>query len=138
MSPRQIKTKYQKRAMAILNRIAGTLRLAGFNCEGPWDISVDYYRWELVVKSENLNVDISLQICESEQYDGEVGGVNFTLDIVEYGGRIIGGLSPFNYTDRCWVSRKDKQAIEERFCMLEQLDGYGIVELLKAETHSIN
>lgn len=24
------------------------------------------------------------------------------LDIVEYGGRLLGGCSPFNYTEKCW------------------------------------
>ena len=130
MSPRQIKNKYQKRIMAILERIADVLRAAGFRVEGPWDLSSDDYWWALLADVDGVKVDVSFKICESEQYDGERGGVNFALDIVEEGGRIIGGLTPFNYTDRCWVSRKDKQAVEERFCILEQADENNIPPLL--------
>jgi hypothetical protein len=84
MSPRQIKNKYQKRITAILERIADVLKEAGFEVEGPefWDS--DDYRWVLLVDGK---VDISFKLCESEEYDGEKGGVNFALDIVEVGGR---------------------------------------------------
>jgi hypothetical protein len=50
---------------------------------------------------------------------------------VEESGRIIGGLTPFNYTDRCWVSRNDQQAVEERFRILEEADEDDIPQLLK-------
>jgi hypothetical protein len=112
MSPTQIKHKYQKRIMAILDRIASVLRAAGFNVEGPESWDCDDYRWVLLVDGK---VDISFKLCESEKYDGERGGVTFALDIVEVGGRIIGGLTPFSYSERCWVSRNDKEAVEERF-----------------------
>ena len=131
VSPAQIKNKYEKRIMAILERIADVLRETGFGVEGPWDLSSDDYWWALLADVDGVRVDVSFKICESEQYDGEKGGVNFTLDIVEEGGRIIGGLTPFNYTDRCWVGRKDKQAVEERFRLLEQADETDIPPLLK-------
>lgn len=131
MSPAQIKNKYEKRIMAILVRIADVLRAAGFRVEGPWDLSSDDYWWAMLADVEGVKVDVSFKICESEQCDGVKGGVNFALDIVEEGGRIIGGLTPFNYTDRCWVSRKDRQAIEERFRILEQAGENDIPPLLK-------
>ena len=131
MSPTQIKNKYRRRIMAILERIANVLREAGFEVEGPWDLSSDDYCWSLLADVNGMKVDVSFKICESEQYDGEKGGVNFALDIVEEGGRIIGGLTPFNYSEQCWVSRKDKQAVEERFRILEQADEEEIPQLLK-------
>jgi hypothetical protein len=127
MSPRQIKNKYHRRIMAIMERIANVLREEGHSVEGPdfWDC--DDYRWVLLVDGK---VDISFKLCESEEYDGEKGGVNFALDLVEVSGRIIGGLTPYNYTDRCWVSRKDRRAIEERFRILEEADEHDIPPLL--------
>src|SRR6266478_1460728 len=101
-----IKRKYKNRILAILNRIAEVLRQAGCDVEGPWDLSGDDYRWELQAN----NIDISITICESETYDGEPNGINFALDIVEEGGRILGGLTPYNYTDAVWVSRSDSEA----------------------------
>jgi hypothetical protein len=138
MSPTQIKKKYQKRIIGILERIADVLRAAGFDVEGPWDLSSDDYCWSLLADVDGVKVDVSFKICESEQYDGEKGGVNFALDIVEEGGRIIGGLTPFNYTDRCWVSRKDKHSVEERFRILEQADEGDIPPLLKEAVSQSN
>jgi hypothetical protein len=138
MSPTHIKKKYRKRIMAILERIADVLRVAGFRVEGPWDLSSDDYWWSLLAHVDGVKIDVSFKICESEQYDGERGGVNFALDIVEEGGRIIGGLTPFNYTDRCWVSRRDRQAVEERFRILEQADANDIPQLLKEAVSQSN
>jgi hypothetical protein len=112
----------------MMKRIAKALRGKGHSVEGPDFWECDDYRWELFVDE---NVDISFKLCESEECDGEEGGVNFALDIVEVSGRIIGGLTPYNYSDSCWVNRKDKQAVEERFRILEQADENDIPLLLE-------
>ncbi len=125
-----IKRKYQKRILGLMNRIADTLREAGYEVEGPWDMTCDEYWWSLLADVDGVKVDVSFKICESEQYDGENGGVNFAVDVVEFGGRILGGLTPFNYTDACWVARSDKDAIEERFAIMEQADPCDIISLL--------
>ena len=75
-------------------------------------MSSDEYWWSLLADVDGVKVDVSFKICESEQYDGEKGGVNFSVDVVEFGGRILGGLTPFNYSDACWVDRRDADAIE--------------------------
>jgi hypothetical protein len=133
MTPEAIKGKYEQRILAVLNRIAETLRKAGYTVDDPVDLSCDQYSWLLLVHGDGDQdtIDISFKICESEQYDGEEGGVNFALDIVEWGGRILGGLTPFNYTDRCWVDRSDEEAVEERFAIFEEADPADIVPILE-------
>jgi len=128
MSPAQIKNKYQKRIKAIMERIAMLLRGRNHTVEGPdfWDC--DEYRWEMLIDGD---VDISFKIIESEQYDGEKGGVNFGIDIVEVGGRVLGGLTPYNYTPEVWVPRKDKEAVEARFCLMEDSDDDTIIPLIE-------
>ncbi len=138
MTPETIMRKYRERIVAIMERIADVLREEGYLVGGPefWD--GDDYRWVLLVhvdgdsdKLGDEDVDISFKLCESEEYDGTPGGVNFALDIVQVGGRIIGGLTPFNYTERCWVPRNDSEAVEERFRIMEQADEGDIPALIE-------
>jgi hypothetical protein len=133
MTPEAIKGKYEQRILAVLSRIAETLREAGYTVNDPIDLSCDQYCWSLLVHGDGDEdtIDISFIICESEEYDGEKGGVNFMLDIVEWGGRMLGGLTPFNYTDRCWVDRCDEGAVEERFAIFEAADPADIVPILE-------
>lgn len=132
MTSEDIKDKYEQRILAVLTRIAETLREGGCTVDEPIDLSCDQYWWSLLVHgdSDEDTIDISFKICESEE-DGEQGGVNFALDIVEWGGRILGGLCPFNYSDRCWVDRNDEEAVEERFAIFEVADPADIVPILE-------
>jgi hypothetical protein len=135
MTPEDIKDKYEQRILVLLTKIAETLREAGYTVDEPIDLSCDQYCWSLLVHGDGNGdedtIDISFRICESEQYDGEEGGVNFMLDIVEWGGRILGGLTPFNYTSQCWVDRSDQEEVEERFAIFEQADPADIVPILE-------
>ena len=133
MTPLQIKRKYQKRILAILNSLRMALIEAGHDCEQPYDGSDDEFRWSMLVdcRDDGLGhhdgVDITFRICESETYDGELGGVTFAVDVVEFGGRVLGGLCPYNYSDQVWTNRKDRAAVEERFAIFEQADPDDIV-----------
>jgi hypothetical protein len=42
-------------------------------------------------------------------------GLTFRLDVVEYGGRIICGYTPYNYTEKCWVDANDAEAVKTRW-----------------------
>ena len=120
MTPFKINRKYRPRILAILNKVAELLRSHKFQVVGPTDMADDTYAYSLFVKSRKI--DIRFTICESEHWDGEKGGVSFQLDITEFGGRVLGGFCPLNYTDKVWVSRKDKDAVEERFKLMERMD----------------
>lgn len=125
MSPAQIKKRYATRIVAILNKIRDLLVEQGWQCDDVTDNECDYYEWGFACDTgveaeyDGGKISIDFKIAESEYWDGEKGGVNFMLDIVAFGGRILGGLTPFNYTPEVWVKRRDAEAIETRFKLME-------------------
>jgi len=127
MTPYKINRKYKPRILANLRKIAELLSSHGFKVSGPDDMTDEDYSYWLLVEKDQM-IDIRFTILESEHSDGEVGGVNFACDITEVSGRTLGGICPFNYTNKVWVPRKDEAAIEERFKLLEDADINGIVD----------
>lgn len=148
MSPEEIQDKYADRVVAILSAISLEIQ-----AEDPtlvlgevYDLGCDDYRWSFNVcgadqadaaEHEPQGVDVTFVICESERYEGEEKGVNFAVEIVGVQGEIVGGITPYNYTDQCWVSRDDADAVEERFRVVEQAPAYEaahlVIEFLKGE-----
>jgi hypothetical protein len=138
----QVKDKYTGRIMAVMNRIRTELQAAGFTVDEPWSSDCDDYRWEMVVhmadtpagaetKVHDDDLDIAFKICESQEYDGTDAGVNFAVDIVQFGGRMLGGLCPFNYSEDVWVPLDNEDAIEQRFRIMEQADTSEIPSLVE-------
>jgi hypothetical protein len=133
-----VKDRYAERIVRILERIRETLQDAGYQVAEPFDMTCDDYRWSMLVYVESEpegdvedgDIDITFQIAESEQFDGTEDGINFSLDIVTVGGRILGGLTPYNYTGDVWVNLDDAEAIEQRFSILEQADPADILDLI--------
>ncbi len=82
-------------------------------------MDIDYwvsFRVERVPGEMETCLDVALKLIDSGEYDtGEydVRG-NVILDLVEYGGRIVGGISPYNYTDRVWVDYNDLDEFTRR------------------------
>lgn len=126
---------YQSKMVSLLEKIMGAFeRYEHVKVEGPFDLSDDCYRWfirvqfdvgtDRFVPNENFDnlvpepVDITVEIAESVQYDGTLDGVNFGLNIVEEGGLILGGLTPYNYTDKVWVDVDNANALESRWNLL--------------------
>lgn len=147
MSPEQIRDKYEPRILALLGDIASQIRedeptLVVSEID---ELHCDDFRWTFNVhtaeqdkcKDDLQGVDVTFVICESEEYDGEENGVNFAVEIVGVEGAIVGGITPYNYTERCWVPRTDPEAIEERFKLIERAPSgdavYLIAEFLKGE-----
>lgn len=135
-----VKDRYAERIVKVMERIRAELQEAGYHTEGPDEMFGDDYRWALLVRvvSEpgqypvaDGDIDITLQIAESMQFEGTEDGINFSLDVVEVGGRILGGLTPYNYTNDVWVDVSDDDAVEWRFSIFEQADPYDIVTLLE-------
>jgi hypothetical protein len=134
-----VKNRYAKRIEALLTHIADTLKAVGYRCDDePTFFYCDNYSWNLIVYVESApgediadgDVDITLKICESLDYEGTTEGITFALDVVTVGGRIIGECRPGNYTDECWLPLSDKARIEERFAIFEEADAESMVELL--------
>lgn len=129
MTPEQIKNKYEERIVTLLQKLVTVLTANDFTVDEPCDMSDDTYRWAFTVrfgdsekneKNEENDVDFIFTICESEQCDGTKNGVNFMLDITTVGGSCLGGVTPYNYTDRVWVNRNEENEIEDRFKLMEE------------------
>lgn len=50
--------------------------------------------------------------------------------MAEVGGAIVGGLTPFNYTEQVWVPRSNPEAVEERFRIMEDADAEDLAFLI--------
>lgn len=134
---------YEPKAIALLEQIKEVVQGAGFFTGSPVDMGGEELMWSLAVyrTEEAINddslaerdaIDITVKLCEQRQYEGGEGfGVNFSVDIVEFGGRILGGLSPYNYTPDVWVDGKDEQAVKDRWQLLADADIHGIPDLLR-------
>lgn len=116
---------------ALLERIRGTLIEAGYPCGEVWDMSADDYRWAFSVlndegKEGDGSVDIAVEIAEQRAYEGEddetLWGVTFRLDITGWGGLMLGGFAPYNYTERCWVDLRDPSVVAERWALVDGVD----------------
>ena len=104
-----VRKRYGKRIKAKAFALADELRKQGFKVEDPFEMDCDSYSWQMLVTHDEWfpeveqGVDVSIEIVDSHDYEGFDGGYTFCLDIVEYGGRILGGCAPYNYTEKCWV-----------------------------------
>ena len=133
----RIRERYASRIVGILTVIQSHLCEAGFETDDPCEMSCDDYRWSLLVYRDgkpgnDADVDITLEIAESLQFEGTEDGINFSIHVVETGGRILGTLCPYNYTPDVWVDAGDTDAIEARFKLVEDADHESIVELIAA------
>ena len=120
----QVARKYEPQIVASLELLKKEFVNKGYEvsdvCEEDW--FDDGFRWDFQVfisgtpeEMKEKDVDVSFTIMDSENYDGEENGLNFSLDMVEYGGEILGGCTPYNYTNNVWVDVKDEDAILRRF-----------------------
>lgn len=136
-----VKDRVAPRAVSLLERIRDVVRDADFTADDePSFMDGDDYRWSLRVwrpgeAGEESCIDVSIEIAEAMSYGDDEAhegfGVNFGLDLVEWGGRILGGLTPYNYSDKVWVDARNEDAVSERWRILEDADVTGIPELIK-------
>jgi len=73
---------------------------------------------------EEDSIDISFQLADSGPYEGidegtEGWGVNIMVDIVHYGGEILGGFTPYNYTSEVWTDQVDE--LKSRLTMIDPM-----------------
>jgi len=116
----QIIAKYGPKIRAILTKTRTAFKAVGYVGGPPYLLDGGEFRvWLTVRLSETADeedaCDIYITILESEESDGSKGGVAFSLDIVDYGGSSVGGLTPYNYSGELWVPRNDPAAVQERW-----------------------
>lgn len=135
----QIENQYKPKMMQVLENIRTTLIEAGYNTTEIDEYTDENLRLDFMVYREDIeptepnedDVDISFQVAPSLYFDGSLEGMSFIIDITSVGGRMIGGLSPYNYTSEVWVDINDENAVEERFNMFVQADPSDIVSLIE-------
>ena len=134
-----VKDTYDKPIMSFLNRCVKVIREAGMYADDPFEMHDDTCRWvfrawaneEAHQKGDNLCADITVEIAEEREYEGGEGfGMSFGMNIVEYGGLILGQFQPFNYTPEVWVDARDPEAVAARWQFFEDVDVKGILPLL--------
>jgi hypothetical protein len=138
MSMNDVYRKYKPRILRLLASIKAGCEEAGYVMDDPFEMSDEEYKWMLSGKisadddDREPDFDITITIAESRFNDGEDEfGINFSSSLVEYGGVIIGGCTPYNYSDDVWVSRKDPEAVEGRWRLFEgACDPSDIVSLI--------
>jgi hypothetical protein len=127
--------EFRPRMVKLLTRWADAAKAEGYDVSGPYDLSDDDFRWCVTLRGngipeEDEAVDVSLEIAESLEYEGSIDGINFGLDIVAYGGEVIGGLTPYNYSDHCWVPLDEPEQLSGRLKIIEDADigaGLGLI-----------
>ena len=136
-----LEKRYGERALRLLKQVADELEEEGYVVDEPSLIGSDdgTVSWGFMVhvdgdteSVEEDDVDVQLRAMCSEPYDGTEHGVNFGIDVTQVSGRMIGGLTPFNYSDKVWVDRGDQDAVDERFDLLMRADLSGIASSLQS------
>jgi hypothetical protein len=137
MTPSKILRKYRKRAVAILAEVQDLLRREDYAVSDPWFFPNDEtptYALSIDADPDNgrdESVEIFFEFLFSEKFDGEKGGVNFSINVASEEGTVIGGLCPGNYSSNVWVPRKNAEAVEARFRLLEKLDPAALVNSIQ-------
>lgn len=138
-----IKAEYEPRILATLERWRMGIIAYGWSCSFIDDMSDDCYRWDFAVYPNGETkdpkpgecIDVSFTIAESGPYagdrddNGNNDGINVLVDIVDYGGRIVGQMCPYNYSARVWTDDPDEWA--DRFRAFEAIDGGEIINSIE-------
>jgi hypothetical protein len=146
MNTAWVKKEYSKRIRELLADIRDDVNeilkpTYSVRAKGPHDLSEDEYQWDVPIYDRNgeLLATVALSIAESDQYDGgSENGINFILEVIAQGGRILGQCAPYNYTSDVWVpltlsdGSPNYKGIEQRFCLLEYaVDRSEIIDTLE-------
>jgi hypothetical protein len=145
----EIGETYNPRIKTFLREVRDVARERGYTCaDEPYDMTDETFTFGLDLKPPGMDpdadggVDVNIKIPESYVYgdaspdcedkDSNRNGVNFMLDLTEWGGRILGGFAPFNYTSDCWVDISDAEAVETRWAIFDSaLDAEAIVDAIE-------
>lgn len=132
-----VAAEYGPKALDLLKRVAAVCEEHRLAVNEPYDLSTDDYRWAMRVwrgldrTQDEGSVDVTVEIAEEREYErGDGYGLNFGLEIVEWGGRILGGFAPYNYTPDVWVDARNPSELADRWSLLENVDLHSIPLLI--------
>lgn len=116
---------YKDRIQAYLNSLRDELKRLGWDVTEVYDRTDESYAYCFGAAGDGAKIgdesaiDITFEIPEAIHYGDDPGGLSFGVQAVEFGGIIIGGIQPYNFTDLCWVDGTDEGAVEDRFRLIE-------------------
>ena len=118
-----IKT-YGPKLKAVATNVYNELKARDWEVSEPCEMNYDTYSWNLQYfplgqTDIDSSIDISFEMLDAVDYGGTENGMSFVVNMVEYGGRIVGGFHPYNYTDMCWVDPRNNSAVECRWDIFE-------------------
>jgi len=137
-----LKRYYGGKIRRILRQASKALKDKGYRVTRIYEMHDADYVWGITLCppahpphpdnqwTHDNDVDIRFSILDSKDSDGTPGCMNFSVDVTEVGGRMIGGLTPFNFTDRVWIPLTDHQEINERWQIMEDAGVDGLVGLI--------
>lgn len=127
-----VRERYDKRINDLLIDLVERLEREGYVIGAPFTMHDDVFRWTIdghtskrahADNDDTQRFDLTFEVPEANVYgEDSFYGINFGINIVENGGAIIGGLSPYNFTDDIWVDARDDDAVEARFKLIEDAD----------------
>ncbi len=118
---RKLGPRFEKMLRTVAEGLSG---FVDFPC-WPWHDNGDDYGWHLTVeRSDGNKFDVSIALIDSHDASGDhapgVAGA-IRLDFVEDGGLIVGGMAPYNYTDKVWTRYRDAAEFDRRMRMFEDV-----------------
>ena len=121
MTVDDIKAKYEPRILALMESLGAQAREQGFlSTEPELVLGDEEYLYDMGLKRNDKFYSVTFTILEEVCREGEGTGIAFGINIVSQGGRIVSGMTPYNYTSQLWLAVDDAEAIEQRFAMLEE------------------
>lgn len=118
----RIKRKYESQIKTLLQAVADAASHYGLAVGPIIATSDEDYAWSFFMnepEDEENEAEVKVTLAQSETWDGTAGGVNFMLDVDGRDDK-IGGMIPYNYTDKVWVRRSKPEAIEERWRLFDE------------------
>lgn len=125
------------RVEALIESLREALSEAGYDPSMPdWMYGNFYGTFFVSPKDGTEAVDVSFQFVDGRadadgDGDGEQGTVALSLDVTSEEGRMLGGMTPYNYSEDLWVDMTDDEAVDERMSLFEQASVESFVELFR-------
>lgn len=119
--------EYKPKLLALAKSVQEDL-LGNFQISQPEETNGDTFSVMMIVGMWKTaaptgdDIHLSFSIEDKADYDGDEGGlgINFRMSMTAMGGLVVGILSPYNYTEKCWVNPDDKKAMRERWKIFEE------------------
>lgn len=114
----RLATEYRPEMRRLAQATANAFSKAGYPVQGPTEQNDNGLQFSFVVQHGDTpedSVDVIFTMMDGKDYDGSENAVNFSLELIEYGGQVVGCFIPRNYSDDCWVKADNGPAVASRW-----------------------